>query len=367
MQTDVGLQMPEMFKQPLRTKCVTPQVPGNEAVQNTRTLTHDGNIHGSTISTAGAAHNQERTDTTSLLGDLQISESDSLQDSRPAASSQIVVGEKVDLGGAANEAGVSCLSQQDALHEVINGGRKASSVPKTDLPIISRKRDDDKLPGISGNPGVLSLGARAIRGGETGQMETSENFFSLYDQSKESDEDTSSTEIDSAESSATSIWGSSKLICKRKPKHSQLSDVCSQRGANRDRNLHNRGGAGEMQWATQQIYSNTNIADNLPISPMAGPLEHLEPPSLELIYRTMVHNHEQAQKDSRKAKTSNEQLQTLIKRVVNSCHDISVCITTMETRTDVLETEVKAAAKQSAVQESQISDIQWKLEDAENR
>ncbi|KAJ1127685.1 hypothetical protein NDU88_006078 [Pleurodeles waltl] len=42
-------------------------------------------------------------------------------------------------------------------------------------------------------------------------------------------------------------------------------------------------------------------------------------------------------------------------------------ITTMETHTDVLETEVKAAIKQSAVQELQISDVQWKLEDAENR
>ncbi|KAJ1152554.1 hypothetical protein NDU88_005329 [Pleurodeles waltl] len=39
----------------------------------------------------------------------------------------------------------------------------------------------------------------------------------------------------------------------------------------------------------------------------------------------------------------------------------------METRTDVLQTEVKAAIKQSAVQELQISDFQWKLEDSENR
>ncbi|KAJ1092348.1 hypothetical protein NDU88_005459 [Pleurodeles waltl] len=39
----------------------------------------------------------------------------------------------------------------------------------------------------------------------------------------------------------------------------------------------------------------------------------------------------------------------------------------METRTNVLETEVKAAVKQLAVQELHISDIQWKTEDAENR
>ncbi|KAJ1190122.1 hypothetical protein NDU88_006861 [Pleurodeles waltl] len=39
----------------------------------------------------------------------------------------------------------------------------------------------------------------------------------------------------------------------------------------------------------------------------------------------------------------------------------------METRTDALETEVKATAKQTAAQEQQILDMQWKLEDAENR
>ncbi|KAJ1082348.1 hypothetical protein NDU88_002516 [Pleurodeles waltl] len=118
--------------------------------------------------------------------------------------------------------------------------------------------------------------------------------------------------------------------------------------------------------ATQQIYSNADIADDSSINSTDGLPEHLEPPSLELVHRTMVHNHGQAQKDSRKAQIANKQLQTSIKRVVKSCHDISARITTMETLTDVLETEVKAAVKQSAVQELQISDIQRKLEDAEN-
>ncbi|KAJ1116854.1 hypothetical protein NDU88_005059 [Pleurodeles waltl] len=39
----------------------------------------------------------------------------------------------------------------------------------------------------------------------------------------------------------------------------------------------------------------------------------------------------------------------------------------METRTNALETEVKATAKQTVAQEQQILDMQWKLEDAENR
>ncbi|KAJ1219276.1 hypothetical protein NDU88_006845 [Pleurodeles waltl] len=90
-------------------------------------------------------------------------------------------------------------------------------------------------------------------------------------------------------------------------------------------------------------------------------------PSLELIYRTMVHNHEQAQKESRKAKIANRHLQSSIKRVVKSCQDISTRITSMETRTDVLETEVKATVTQTALQGQQILDMQWKPENAENR
>ncbi|KAJ1084182.1 hypothetical protein NDU88_004334 [Pleurodeles waltl] len=38
----------------------------------------------------------------------------------------------------------------------------------------------------------------------------------------------------------------------------------------------------------------------------------------------------------------------------------------METRTDIMETEVKTVVKQAAMQELQLSDIHWKLEDADN-
>ncbi|KAJ1197067.1 hypothetical protein NDU88_000929 [Pleurodeles waltl] len=81
----------------------------------------------------------------------------------------------------------------------------------------------------------------------------------------------------------------------------------------------------------------------------------------------MVQNHEQTQRESRKMKAASRQLQLSIKKVVKSCQDIGVHITTMETRTEELEIEVKAATAQTTTQGQQISDIQWKLEDAENR
>ncbi|KAJ1203367.1 hypothetical protein NDU88_007154 [Pleurodeles waltl] len=92
-----------------------------------------------------------------------------------------------------------------------------------------------------------------------------------------------------------------------------------------------------------------------------------ETPLLDLIYRTMVQNHEQAQRESRKVKSANRQLQLSIKKVVKSCQDIGTRIASMETRTEELETEVRAATAQTTTQGQQISDIQWKLEDAENR
>ncbi|KAJ1203372.1 hypothetical protein NDU88_007159 [Pleurodeles waltl] len=81
----------------------------------------------------------------------------------------------------------------------------------------------------------------------------------------------------------------------------------------------------------------------------------------------MVQNHEQAQRESRKVKSANRQLQLSIKKVVKSCQDIGTRIASMETRTEELETEVRAATAQTTTQGQQISDIQWKLEDAENR
>ncbi|KAJ1151413.1 hypothetical protein NDU88_004194 [Pleurodeles waltl] len=124
----------------------------------------------------------------------------------------------------------------------------------------------------------------------------------------------------------------------------------------------------EMQWdytGTQQASPKVDMTNNTSIPPaMDGPAET---PSLELIYRTMVHNHEQAQKERRKAKLANRQLQLSIKKVVKSCQDIGTRIASMETHTEGLEIEVKATAAQTGAQGQQILDIQWKLEDAENR
>ncbi|KAJ1180783.1 hypothetical protein NDU88_005999 [Pleurodeles waltl] len=113
--------------------------------------------------------------------------------------------------------------------------------------------------------------------------------------------------------------------------------------------------------ANQQAFSKRDSACSTLVPPPRATLQNL------LIYRTMVQNHEQTQRESRKMKAASRQLQLSIKKVVKSCQDIGVCIATMETRTEELEIEVKAATAQTTTQGQQISDIQWKLEDAENR
>ncbi|KAJ1118911.1 hypothetical protein NDU88_007098 [Pleurodeles waltl] len=205
---------------------------------------------------------------------------------------------------------------------------------------------------------------------DQGPFDTAESFFSLSDQSKDSDldEEIPLTDSDIESSSAASIWVSNYLTCRRKSV--EQTEARSSSGAKlRGDPIKPQEEDGEMQWdytATQQAFSKRDSAcSSLVPPPPTGDLA--EPPSLDLIYRTMVQNHEQTQRESRKMKAASRQLQLSIKKVVKSCQDIGVRIATMETRTKELEIEVKAATAQTTTQGQQISDIQWKLEDAENR
>ncbi|KAJ1143516.1 hypothetical protein NDU88_009824 [Pleurodeles waltl] len=131
---DVGPQIPEMFKQLTRTRGWTPQLPGNEGVQDAQNLAQDWITQDRITSAAGTTQNQEGTGTTLLLDDLVDlggSDSQPLQVSQPVDIPQVVVAEEVALRG---EAGSSHLIQQDTLHEAIKWGRKATpAVKKTSL------------------------------------------------------------------------------------------------------------------------------------------------------------------------------------------------------------------------------------------
>ncbi|KAJ1192558.1 hypothetical protein NDU88_001865 [Pleurodeles waltl] len=255
-----------------------------------------------------------------------------------------------ELGEISSNAG-ACSLTQNAVSQKSEDTPKINSISDVKVLSPSQREKEDKLSGAKGDHGTV------------------ESFFPLSDQSKDSDSDEEIplTDTDLECSSSASIWASNNLTCRTK-----FMERPSTRGnlGTRPRGVqpNDQDGAGELQWdytATQQAFLKMDSTSDIPTGPIMVISDQAATPSLELIYRTMVHNHEQAQKESRKAKIANRQLQSSIKKVIKSCQDISTRIASMETRTEAQETEVKATAAQTATQGQQISDIQWKLEDAE--
>ncbi|KAJ1127918.1 hypothetical protein NDU88_006311 [Pleurodeles waltl] len=231
---------------------------------------------------------------------------------------------------------------------------KSLAISEAMNPSLGLRGKEEKSTGVKSDHGLL---------------DTVETFLSLSDQSKDSDSDEEIplTDSDIECHSSASIWASNHLTCRRKSLE-QPSSRGKLGTSFRGEPPNAQDEVCEMQWdytATQQVFPKADRANNISIGLVVeGPAET---PSLELIYHTMVHNQEQAQKESRKAKLANMQLQLSIKKVVKSCQDIGTRIASMETRTEELETEFKAAAAQKVTQGQQILDIQWNLEDVENR
>ncbi|KAJ1153263.1 hypothetical protein NDU88_006024 [Pleurodeles waltl] len=301
-----------------------------------------------------------------------------------AGGSEVVSTEITGTGpGNSGEVGGSPLFGEEkapeqelkaGLHELNQG--KTNVQPRSLAKDISPQETEDMVKHLAIfktiSPGPAQRGKEVKPAGvnsDQGLIDTAESFFSLSDQSRDSDIDKKVplTDSDIEGSSAASIWASNHLTCRRKS--------LEQTGARQKLGTKLRGDPTnpqdevcEMQWdytSTQQAFVKVNMAGNTSMPPpMDGPAET---PSLDLIHRTMVHNHEQAQKESRKVKLANRQLKLSIKKVVKSCQDIGTRIASMETRTEELETEVRATTAQTVTQGQQISDIQWKLEDAENR
>ncbi|KAJ1095762.1 hypothetical protein NDU88_000918 [Pleurodeles waltl] len=112
--------------------------------------------------------------------------------------------------------------------------------------------------------------------------------------------------------------------------------------------------------ATQQLQDNSDNLVKGPADPAPGIAGNCEPPSLHLIFQTMMLQHKQIQSDNKKARVASKQLQVSVSKIAKTCSEIGERIATVETRTSILETDVVAVAQQSAMHESQLIDIQWK-------
>ncbi|KAJ1216105.1 hypothetical protein NDU88_003711 [Pleurodeles waltl] len=126
-----------------------------------------------------------------------------------------------------------------------------------------------------------------------------------------------------------------------------------------------------MSWDYSAIQQIPHRLDDLLVNPAGYENDatklKVTPPSLGLIYETIMAQHKQMQGDSKKARLATKQLQVAVSKIAKSCLEIGERIATIEARANVPETDLGAVAQQAAMHDTQLSDIQWKIEDFENR
>ncbi|KAJ1109412.1 hypothetical protein NDU88_006773 [Pleurodeles waltl] len=210
------------------------------------------------------------------------------------------------------------------------------------------------------------------------QGEVGENFFSLSDQSQDSGEDSTSSSIDSetCDSSTAPLTPISVLrgtAVKGQSKQTEVSrlDKAGESSEKRGKKKVSRTRA--MSWDYTEIQQLLHSMGDLSVAPAQTEVnvvntETAPPsPSLHLIYQTITSQHKPTQRDSKKARVATKQLQVAISKVAKTCSEIGEWIAAIECRADVLESDLGAVTKQAAMHETQLSDIQWKVEDFENR
>ncbi|KAJ1100628.1 hypothetical protein NDU88_005709 [Pleurodeles waltl] len=126
-----------------------------------------------------------------------------------------------------------------------------------------------------------------------------------------------------------------------------------------------------MLWdytGTQQLQ---HSLDDISVGPVDSGIDVVSAgaplPFLHLIYQTIMAQYKQIQGDSKKARAANKQLQVAVSKIAKTCSEIGEWIAMIESQANVLETELGTVAHQAAMHDTQLPDIQWKIEDFENR
>ncbi|KAJ1188292.1 hypothetical protein NDU88_005054 [Pleurodeles waltl] len=88
---------------------------------------------------------------------------------------------------------------------------------------------------------------------------------------------------------------------------------------------------------------------------------------LQSIFNSIKEFQTKTRIESRRARVATKRLQGSVRKVAKSCTEIEAKLCTMEERIVAVEEEVDTLKQQNATQESQMTDVMWKLEDLENR
>ncbi|KAJ1082935.1 hypothetical protein NDU88_003096 [Pleurodeles waltl] len=309
-----------------------------------------------------------------------------------------------DLAGDGDSTGSGCLASSDSGGSL--QGLAAASEGEIDLPLYAPGSQSNVglaqevvtgaehceqvaaavclLP--STDPSAPACTLEAIRDYRQGrvdllaQAEAGVNFFPLSDQSQDSDEDSTCPSIDSetCDSSTAPLTPISVLrgtTVKRQSKQTEVTrlDKAGESSEKRGKKKKKASRTRAMSWdytETQQLLHSMVDLSVAPAQTEANVLnvETAPPsPSLHLIYQTITSQHKQTQRDSKKARVATKQLQVAISKVAKTCSEIGERIAVIQCRADALESDLGAVTKQAAMHESQLSDIQWKVEDSENQ
>ncbi|KAJ1215747.1 hypothetical protein NDU88_003355 [Pleurodeles waltl] len=88
---------------------------------------------------------------------------------------------------------------------------------------------------------------------------------------------------------------------------------------------------------------------------------------LQSIFNSIKEFQTETRIESRRARVATKRLQGTVCKVAKSCTEIEAKLGTLDERIVAVEDDVDTLKQQNAMQEGQLTDIMWKLEDFENR
>ncbi|KAJ1155605.1 hypothetical protein NDU88_008334 [Pleurodeles waltl] len=88
---------------------------------------------------------------------------------------------------------------------------------------------------------------------------------------------------------------------------------------------------------------------------------------LQSIFNSIKEFQTETRIESRRARVATKRLQGSVRKVAKSCTEIEAKLCTMDERIGAVEEEVDTLKQQNVTQESQMTDVMWKLEELENR
>ncbi|KAJ1178040.1 hypothetical protein NDU88_003289 [Pleurodeles waltl] len=117
----------------------------------------------------------------------------------------------------------------------------------------------------------------------------------------------------------------------------------------------------------QQLLGSNDRGDNIEVAKSDICAANTDSGMLQSIFNSIKEFQMETRIESRQARVATKRLQGSVRKVAKSCTEIETKLCAMEERIVAVEEEVDTLKQQNAMQENQMTDVMWKLEDLENR